>query len=75
MKSLITLQDEYIARVNAAHAKWAHTRYGGHIHRTLRAAHRALFDALQSAGYSDKQTLQAIRDAREMAQLIRDYGE
>jgi hypothetical protein len=75
MRTLIAIQDEYIAKVNAGRRRWAHRKDGGHASRTQRAAWRRAERELEKLGYNNRQVLQALRDAREMADLIHSYGE
>jgi SOS response regulatory protein OraA/RecX len=74
MKTLIELQDAYIATVNAGEARWSHRPDGGHARRVRRGAARKLHDALARRGYTAEQISAAIRDASDVAKLER-YSE
>lgn len=70
--SLIEAQQEYIDTVNAGILRWSHRRGGGHSHRTRRGATNKLQSALLGAGFTAQQAIQAVKDARDMAELERN---
>lgn len=72
MFSLIKSQQEYIDTVNAGILRWSHRRGGGHAHRVTRGATHKLQAALLAAGFTAQQALQAVKDARDMAELERN---
>jgi hypothetical protein len=79
IKTQISIQDEYVATVNSAIARWSHRRgipgiaygVGGHAGRIIGGAHRKAEAQLRKLGFSDAQIKTAIADARDMAELIR----
>ena len=75
MKTLIQIQDEYIERVNAGMARWAHRKDGGHSQRIRRGARHTAEKQLAKLGYSAEQIDRIIGDARDMATLIRTADE
>ena len=54
MTNLISVQDEYIATINAGIARWSHRKNGGHIHRILRGAKHKATKQLLKLGYSQE---------------------
>lgn len=70
--SLIAAQQEYIDTVNAGILRWSHRRDGGHSNRITRGATNKLLTALTTHGFNPKQAIQAVKDAREMAELERN---
>lgn len=75
MKTLIGIQEEYVATVNAGIARWAHRKDGGHAGRIMRGARRRAEGELRRLGFTDSQVAAAIGDARDMAALLRLAGE
>lgn len=71
MKTLIQIQDQYIETVNAGIARWSHRKDGGHSRRISRGARHAAEKDLRSLGFTSQQIDQAIKDARDMAELER----
>ena len=71
MKSLVGIQEEYIATVNAGIARWSHRKDGGHAGRIARGARHRAEAALRRLGFTDSQVAAAIADARDMAALLR----
>lgn len=69
--TLITVQQEYIDTVNAGIDRWSHRKDGGHAHRIWRGARRKLEAALSKLGFTAEQIQQALKDARDMAELER----
>ena len=70
--TLIAIQDEYIQTVNAGIARWSHRKDGGHSGRITSGAYRLAARKLQRLGMSTEQIKQAIRDAKDMAELERN---
>lgn len=70
-KTLIEIQDEYVATLNNGIARWAHRRDGGHMSRIARGARRKAEAALDKLGFGEAQIAQAIKDARDVAELER----
>jgi hypothetical protein len=79
MKTLISIQQQYIDTVNAGLARWAHRKgirgvaagVGGHAARIVHGAHRKAVAELARLGYSEQMIAQAMRDAKDMAELER----
>jgi hypothetical protein len=71
MKTLIELQECYIETLNAGIARWSHRKDGGHSARIARGARRKAETSLRKCGYSQGQIDAAIKDARDMAVLLR----
>jgi hypothetical protein len=75
-KTLIQIQEEYIETVNAGIQRWGHRKDGGHAHRIRRGARNKGIKELQKIGYTDpKQIDQILRDAHDMAALLRNSEE
>jgi hypothetical protein len=72
MQTLTEIQDEYIATVNAGLARWSHRKDGGHSSRILRGAYHKAKRELHRLGMDAEQIKNAIRDARDMAELERN---
>lgn len=71
-KTLIQIQDEYIAKVNAAAERWAHRKCGGQSRRSRIGARHAAEKDLRKLGYTDEKQIDAIIDqAKEHADLLR----
>lgn len=71
-KTLIEIQDEYIETINLGIERWSHRKDGGHVNRIARGARTVATKQLTSLGFTDtKQIDQILKDAREMAALIR----
>lgn len=74
---LIGIQDEYVETVNAGIARWSHRRkrdgwdLGGHANRILHGAHRVAAKKLTKLGFTQEQIRVVLKDAWEMAALIR----
>jgi len=71
VKSLIEIQQAYIDAVNAGAARWAHRRDGGHMPRIARGARRRLERALTGLGFTPEGVAEALKQARDMAELER----
>jgi hypothetical protein len=77
IRTLIGIQDEYIERLNAGIARWSHARQhysgdlGGHANRVAKGARRLALKKLTKLGFSAEQVNAALKDAWEMASLIR----
>ena len=71
LNTLTTMQDEYIAIVNAGHARWAHRRDRGHFPRIERGARKRLERGLARLGFNASQVAVSVQEARDMAELIR----
>lgn len=71
MRSLIQIQDQYVETVNAGYARWSHRKNGGHRPRINRGARHVAEKQLRKWGFTEPQIDQIIRDAQDMAQLIR----
>ena len=69
--TLIGIQDEYIATVNAGIARWSHRKNGGHAGRISAGARRQAQRKLQALGLNAEQIGQTLRDAKDMAELER----
>lgn len=77
MTTLIGIQEEYIATVNAAHSRWEHRkgangRPGGHYDRIRRGAFHKAQKALLALGFTEAQARDAIHQALQMADLERN---
>lgn len=79
MKTLIGLQDEYVATVNSAWARWQHRKGlpymkgpGGHFPRVWSGARRRLRTELIQLGFTADQAQAALDDAEAIAQLERN---
>jgi len=74
---LIGIQDEYVETVNAGIARWSHARkhysgdLGGHANRIASGAHRVATKKLAKLGFSKEQIRIVLKDAWDMASLIR----
>lgn len=79
-QTLIGIQDEFVETVNAGIARWSHARkhysgdLGGHANRIYSGAHRVATKKLERLGFSKDQIHIALKDAWDMASLIR-YAE
>lgn len=73
--TLIGIEEEYIATVNTGIMRWSHRKDGGHSGRIISGAYRKAQKALRRLGFNDHQVKHAIRDAKEMAELIRRTRE
>lgn len=71
MLTLIGIQEEYIETVNAGISRWSHRKDGGHAGRIARGARHAAEKKLRRIGFTTEQIAQIIKDARDMAALIR----
>jgi len=69
--TLTQIQDQYIETVNAGIARWSHRKNGGHADRVRRGAFHKAEKQLRSLGFSQGQIAQAIKDARDVAELER----
>ena len=69
--TLIQIQKQYIETVNAGLARWSHRKDGGHSSRISRGAYHKAQKQLTALGFTQEQTKQAIKDARDMAELER----
>jgi hypothetical protein len=75
---LIGIQDEYVETVNAGIARWSHARkrysgdLGGHAGRIAQGAYTVASKKLAKLGFSKDQIRIVLRDAWEMASLIRN---
>lgn len=69
--TLIQVQEQYIETVNAGLARWSHRKDGGHSSRISRGAYHKAQKQLATLGFTQEQTEQAIKDARDMAELER----
>jgi hypothetical protein len=69
--TLIQIQERYIETVNAGVARWSHRKNGGHADRIRRGAHHKAQKQLLALGFTQEQAEQAIRDARDIANLER----
>lgn len=70
--TLIQVQEQYIETVNAGLARWSHRKDGGHSSRIRRGAYHKAQKQLASLGFAQEQVEQAIKDARDMAELERN---
>lgn len=68
-KTLIGIQDAYIATVNAGRSRWQHRKNGGHFGRIRGGAWRQAALQLKGLGFSDSQITAAMRDADDVAKL------
>jgi hypothetical protein len=74
--TLIGIQEEYVNTLNAGIARWCHRKDGGHSGRISRGARHVAEKRLRKIGFSDqKQIDQIIKDARDVASLIRNSEE
>ena len=69
--TLTQIQDQYIETVNAGIARWSHRKNGGHADRIRRGAFHKAEKQLNDLGFTPEQISQAIKDARDMAELER----
>ena len=79
MMTLIGIQDEFIATINIAWARWSHRkglfgdkRPGGHFPRIRGAAYRKATAALAKLTFTATQIKQILSDAEDMAELERN---
>lgn len=72
MPTMIEIQEAYIARVSAAHAKQGKRSAGLMFARTKGAARKEATKALLKTGYTEAQAAIIIRDAHDMFILERD---
>jgi hypothetical protein len=76
--NLVQIQDRFVERVNAAYARWSHSkrldhqRCGGHYDRSHRGAYREAMRDLLKWGFTPEQARAAIKDASDMADLERN---
>jgi len=76
-ETLIGIQQQYIDTVNAGIARWAHARkhyngdLGGHANRIAGGAHRTAKKKLLRIGFTEDQVRAALKDAWDMASLLR----
>ena len=74
---LIGIQDEYVETVNAGIDRWSHARkrhawdLGGHANRIAHGAHTVAEKKLLKLGFSKEQIRIVLKDAWDMASLIR----
>ncbi len=74
---LIGIQDEYVETINIGIARWSHARkhyngdLGGHANRIASGAHRVAAKKLTKLGFSKEQIRIVLKDAWDMASLIR----
>lgn len=79
-KNLMAIQDEFVATINAAHARWSHRkgfmwqkdRIGGHYARVYHGAQRKAHKDLAKWGFTTEQCAEIIRQAHEIAVLERN---
>lgn len=80
-KSIIAIQDEFVATVNAGFARWSHRkgiayqRCGGHYSRIRGGAYKKAERALTKIGFTPVQIKQIIKDADDIAELERNAEE
>ena len=78
---LIGIQDEYVETLNAGIARWAHARkaykgdLGGHANRIAHGAYRVASKKLEKIGFSKEQIRIVLKDAWDVADLIRHSEE
>ena len=70
--TLTQIQEQYIETVNAGIARWSHRKNGGHADRVRRGAFHQAEKQLNRLGFNQDQIKQAIKDARDMAELERN---
>lgn len=73
--TLIGIQEEYIETINAGIERWSHRKDGGHASRIARGARTVATRKLSHIGFTGTQIDQILRDARDMAALIRNSEE
>jgi len=66
MASLIEIQEAYIARVSAAHAKITKRTKGDRFGGTRRAARKAAIGQLVRRGFDEAGAALAVKDAHDM---------
>jgi hypothetical protein len=76
MANQIQIQDELVATVNSAIARWSHRpstqySYPGQSGRTIQAAQRKASADLRKLGLTEQQVRFAILDAMDVAKLER----
>jgi len=69
--TLISVQVDYVDRVNRAFARWSHRKGGGQSRRTFNGARRELERRLATLGLTPDQIKSAVIDAQDMALLER----
>lgn len=75
-KTLIQIQEEYIETVNLGIQRWGHRKDGGHSQRIRRGAFNRGMKELTKLGFTDDaQMRQILRDAHDMAALLRNAEE
>ena len=78
---LTSIQDDYIATINAGIDRWAHRPKaygiaGGHSNRILRGARHKAEERLRRIGFTEQPQIdQILKDARDMAALLRNSRE
>jgi hypothetical protein len=70
--TLIQVQEQYIETVNAGIARWSHRKNGGHADRVRRGAFHLAEKQLAKLRFTQEQIAQAIKDARDIAELERN---
>jgi hypothetical protein len=78
---LIGIQEEYVETVNAGIARWGHCRksyqgdLGGHANRISCGAYRLAAKKLMKLGFTQEQIRVVLKDAWDMASLVRHSDE
>jgi len=73
--TLIAVQNEYIETINLGVQRWGHRKGGGHASRIQCGARRRAAKKLGKLGFTPIQTATVLRDAHEMAALLRNADE
>lgn len=83
-QTLIGIQEEYIETINAGIERWQHSKsrsafnpaMGGHASRIAGGARRKAEKQLRRIGFTNQKEIdQVLKDARDMAELIRNSKE
>jgi hypothetical protein len=74
-QTVIQIQDEYIARINEAKAKVGKRSSGHRLYLSCSAAKKTLVRKLEAWGLSAELIEQSYKDAVDVADLDRRYGQ
>jgi hypothetical protein len=69
MKTLIAIQEEYIATCMNGWLRWQHRPDGGHFARIRRGAYRKARKQLERLGFTEQQLKLIVKDAHDMFRL------
>ena len=75
MTTMITIQEDYVARVTTAHGKITPRTKGDRFGKSRRAARKDATARLLRLGYTEAQAVQIVKDAHDMFLLEIASGE